>query len=101
MPRSKDECLKEWNVICKKNAEIAAAKYDDNKEEETKVIEEDKKDNEGWSPDEIKDLQAALKKFNSKMEKNERWSKISRFVATKNKKECVEKYKEIRSSLKK
>ncbi|GMH64203.1 hypothetical protein TrST_g678 [Triparma strigata] len=101
VPRSKDECLKEWNVICKKNAEIAAAKYDDNKEEETKVIEEDKKDNEGWSPDEIKDLQAALKKFNSKMEKNERWSKISRFVATKNKKECVEKYKEIRSSLKK
>ncbi|GMH67456.1 hypothetical protein TL16_g04682 [Triparma laevis f. inornata] len=103
LPRSKDECLKEWNAICKKNAEMAEEKFKGADEDEAgETAKEEKVDDpNAWSADEVADLQKALKKFNSKMEKNERWTQIARFVATKNKKMCVDKYKEIRASLKK
>ena len=105
IPRGKEECISEFNRLSelrkaaeaadKEKASTGKASPSEKKEEE-KVV----KDPNAWSDDEIKDLQDALKKFSSKMEKNERWNKIAGFVATKTKKQCVDKFKELRSKIK-
>jgi len=53
-------------------------------------------DSEAWTPDQQKSLEAALAKYPSSLEKNERWSKIAADVDGRSKKECVERFKFIR-----
>mmetsp|Transcript_13592 Transcript_13592/g.29993 ORF Transcript_13592/g.29993 Transcript_13592/m.29993 type:complete len:587 (-) Transcript_13592:124-1884(-) len=53
-----------------------------------------------WTEEMDKLLQKGLKDNPASMDKNERWSNIARGVPGKNKKECVERFKAIRSALK-
>jgi len=54
-----------------------------------------------WSDEEDKQLQDGLAKFPSSMDRNERWTSISNCVSGRSKKECVQRFKAIRESLKK
>jgi len=95
-PRSKDECIKVLaDVISKMTVE--SGDMGEAKAEVEKVRA--KVDPLVWIPDEVADLQAALKKFPGSLEKNFRWTEIQKFVATKDKMQCVKKYKEIRAGI--
>jgi len=53
----------------------------------------------GWSAAQQKQLEGALRKFPSSLEKNERWTKIANAVDGKSKRECVARFKELRAGL--
>jgi DnaJ family protein C protein 2 len=103
-PRSKEECIKVYNdAMAKSSAGAGAATKEggeEKKEGEAQKVKV-KVDPNVWIPDEVTDLKDALKKFPGSMEKNARWTAIQRFVATKDKRQCVEKYKELRAVAKK
>lgn len=44
-------------------------------------------------------LEAALAKYPSSMDKNERWKAIATAVGTKNKKQCVARFKVLREQI--
>lgn len=112
VPRSKEECISEYNSLLtaqakrkeEKDKDTDKKKYEEKKEEMEKTQGEaqraPKVDPSVWTNDEIKDLETALKKFSSKMEKNARWNEISKFVATKTKRQCVEQFKAMRAKIK-
>lgn len=52
-----------------------------------------------WTTEQDALLQEGLKKYPSTMEKNERWTNIAKEVPGKGKKECVQRFKEIREAL--
>lgn len=54
-----------------------------------------------WSEDQQKALEAALKKFPSSLPANERWTNIGNEVPGKTKKQCVDRYKYLSSLIKK
>lgn len=106
IPRGKDECLKEYNALQKSAAEGKGDEKDGKPSVDEKKADDDENkpvdaeaDADGWSVEEKKDLEKALKKFKG-LEKNEKWNKIARFVATKSKRECVDKFKKIREEIK-
>jgi len=105
IPRGKEECISEYNKLTeanKKQADTVAEKKADGQSSPSEKKEEAAiaVDPNQWAKEELEDLQAALKKFSSKMEKNARWTEIAKFVATKSKKQCVEKFKDMRADLK-
>jgi DnaJ homolog subfamily C member 2 len=56
---------------------------------------------DAWTESQDKQLMDGLSKFPATMDKNERWGNIANGVTGKSKKECVERFKAIRESLKK
>ncbi|CAM9421930.1 unnamed protein product [Discosporangium mesarthrocarpum] len=52
-----------------------------------------------WSQDQQKQLEAALARFPMGMDKNERWSSIAAAVPGKTKKQCVERFKLVKTQL--
>jgi len=56
---------------------------------------------EVWSEEQQKSLEAALKKYPSSLSANERWGSISKDVPGKSKKQCVDRYKYLSSLIKK
>lgn len=52
-----------------------------------------------WSVDQQRALDAALLKFPSSMEKNQRWKNIAQEVERKSKRDCVERFKYLRHQL--
>lgn len=54
-----------------------------------------------WTDAQQKQLEDALAKFPSSLDKNERWTSIAGAVDGKSKKECVERFKAIREASKK
>ena len=52
-----------------------------------------------WTQAQQQKLEAALKEFSSAIEPQERWTKISSRVEGKTKKQCVERFKEIRNAM--
>ncbi|KAL3925295.1 MAG: hypothetical protein SGILL_000501 [Bacillariaceae sp.] len=57
-------------------------------------------DPSGWTAEQDQQLQAGLGKFPATMDKNERWTSIAQGVPGKSKKECVQRFKEIRIAIK-
>mmetsp|Transcript_2710 Transcript_2710/g.4527 ORF Transcript_2710/g.4527 Transcript_2710/m.4527 type:complete len:643 (+) Transcript_2710:121-2049(+) len=52
-----------------------------------------------WTPEQQAALEQALKEFPASMEKNERWKSIAKAVPGKKKKDCVERFKQLRQLL--
>ena len=52
-----------------------------------------------WSADQQKGLEAGLAANPASMEKNERWTAIAKGVEGKSKKQCIERFKFLRSKL--
>jgi Myb-like DNA-binding domain len=52
-----------------------------------------------WTPEEQTKLEAALAKFPASMDKNERWKSIATAVGSKNKKQCVARFKVLREQI--
>jgi DnaJ family protein C protein 2 len=76
-------------------------KNNDKKEEEKEEKKEEKKSNEiNWTAEEQKLLEEALKKFPSSLPANERWTNIAKHVG-KTKRQCVDRYKNLASLIKK
>ena len=57
-------------------------------------------DTSSWTADEDQLLQNGLAKYPATMDKNERWTKIATEVPGKSKKDCVQRFKEIRNAIK-
>eukprot|EP01066_Platyproteum_vivax_P015127 Platyproteum_vivax@DN6723_c0_g1_i2.p1 len=53
----------------------------------------------GWTAEQQKALELALSKHDASMPPNERWTAIAKDVSGKTKKECVERFKEIRKAI--
>jgi len=70
----------------KQEAELVAQR-----ESEVEAIE--------WSDEQQAALDAALAEFPATMDKNERWKSIAKAVPGKSKRECVERFKELRQKL--
>ncbi|KAK8805396.1 hypothetical protein WA158_002052 [Blastocystis sp. Blastoise] len=56
--------------------------------------------NEGWTGEQQRALEAAMKKYPATMDKNERWKLIAEAVPGKTKKDCVQRVKSIISQMK-
>jgi DnaJ family protein C protein 2 len=86
-PRSKEECIEKYNQIAvtmNKQQEIKQPSGGDNV----------------WTDEQDAQLQKGLKSFPATMDKNERWASIAEGVDGKSKKECVERFKAIRTAIK-
>jgi DnaJ homolog subfamily C member 2 len=57
-------------------------------------------DADSWSDEQGKQLLDALAKHPATMDKNERWACIAKMVTGKTKKQCVQRFKEIRDAIK-
>jgi DnaJ family protein C protein 2 len=91
VPRTRQECIEQFQkplVDPKQHAERVI-----NKAPPPPV--------DGWSAEQQKQLEKALRDFPASMEKNERWSSIANAVAGKSKRDCVARFKELRAALKK
>jgi len=91
VPRTRQECIEQFQkplVDPKQHAERVI-----NKAPPPPV--------DGWSADQQKQLEKALRDFPASLEKNERWSKIADAVSGKTKRDCVARFKELRAALKK
>jgi hypothetical protein len=61
---------------------------------------EKKEDENAWSQEQQQALEKALKEFPATMDTQERWTKIAEKVPGKTKKQCVERFKELRNAVK-
>lgn len=87
IPRTRAECIATFNKSKRNGESDASAKTDASTEDL-------------WSEEQDKALEAALSIFPAAMEKNKRWTSIAKSVEGKTKKQCVQRFKEIRDALK-
>lgn len=114
-PRSKEDCIDKYNTIARSaskdtngnndsigNAPAPGSVPELTPETSAKTCNGDSKQDSTncWTSEQDKQLQDGLAKFPGTMEKNERWNNIASGVSGKSKKECVERFKTIRESLK-
>jgi DnaJ family protein C protein 2 len=109
-PRTKEECIETFNQINKAvkpnrngNTDTAPTKTSGpvatgGENPATATTSSDTSD--GWTAEQDQQLQNGLAKYPATMEKNERWSKIAQEVPGKSKKDCVQRFKEIRNAIK-
>ncbi|KAL3900825.1 MAG: hypothetical protein SGARI_006164, partial [Bacillariaceae sp.] len=101
-PKTKEECIETFNQINKaakaqRNGASAPAPAPAASAPEPAPAPDDAS---GWTAEQDQQLQDGLAKFPATMDKNERWTSIAKCVPGKSKKECVQRFKEIRNALK-
>jgi len=87
----------------KPNADAEKArKIEEEKKQQQEAQKESSAENpeDIWSEEQQKALEAALKKHPSSLSANERWTNISKEVAGKSKKQCVDRYKYLAALIK-
>jgi DnaJ family protein C protein 2 len=90
------------NAILNKSSKSTSSKTDSKTEQSVVTVsKEGKTDEENWSEEQQKNLEAALKKYPSSLPANERWTNIANDVPGKTKKQCVDRYKYLSSLIKK
>ncbi len=111
-PRSKEECIETFNQINKAAMSQRNGSSNSNNSPATSTtvdaptpVAETSTGAEGsdgnvWTPLQDQQLQTGLSSYPATMEKNERWTKIAQGVAGKSKKDCVQRFKEIRNAIK-
>lgn len=62
-------------------------------------VEATQSEEDVWTQAQQKQLEAGLVKFPASMDKNERWKAIADGVEGKSKKQCIERYKNLRAAL--
>jgi len=108
--RTKEECIEKYNQLTTSgnsvnpnnsewSSQSTEAKESSNSPETTNNISEVCV--EEWTEEQDKQLQAALREFPPSLDKNQRWTSVSKAVDQKTKKECVQRFKAIRGALKK
>eukprot|EP01016_Furgasonia_blochmanni_P009416 TRINITY_DN13902_c0_g1_i1.p1 TRINITY_DN13902_c0_g1~~TRINITY_DN13902_c0_g1_i1.p1 ORF type:complete len:407 (-),score=112.55 TRINITY_DN13902_c0_g1_i1:158-1378(-) len=90
-PVKKDQPAPPPQAIAKPKESTTPTATDANKNGET--------EENVWSQTQQKALEEALKKFPSSMDPQERWTKIAECVEGKTKKQCVERFKELRAAV--
>ena len=93
VPRSRQECIEQFQKPLVDPKQHAERVKQANQAPPPPV--------DGWSADQQKQLEKALRDFPASLEKNERWSKIADSVVGKSKRDCVARFKELRAALKK
>jgi DnaJ family protein C protein 2 len=79
---------------------VPATKESTNVTATTKTSEEESSSSTTeWTQQQQKQLEAGLVKYPATMDKAERWTKIASEVTGKTKKDCIERYKEIRAEV--
>lgn len=98
--RSKEDCIEKYNQIAASaappSAVAAATTSADGGGGEANADSEEG----GWTEEQNALLQEMLRKFPADMDKNERWKAIAKGVPSKTKKECVQRFKDIREAVK-
>merc|ERR1712232_169912 len=95
--RTKEECIAQYNTITNAPNKSAAATQqkttssNDTNNEDPSTI---------WTEEQDQQLQLGLSNNPPSMDKNERWTNIAKGVPGKTKKQCVERFKVIRSAMK-
>jgi DnaJ family protein C protein 2 len=93
-PRTKEECIATFNKMAKgptQNGTTPAAGPEAEKKEEHEDV---------WTDEQDSQLQEGLVNFPASMDKNERWTSITKGVTEKTKKQCVDRFKAIRDAIK-
>ncbi|CAM9238591.1 unnamed protein product [Choristocarpus tenellus] len=117
-PRTKEECISRYQEVHAAPAgsatkavapppslaaQAAAGLATQARNKETKITparrERTEPREDVWSQDQQKQLEAALARFPMGMDKNERWASISAAVPGKTKKQCVERFKLVKTQL--
>lgn len=86
-----------------KLAETVVKEKEESKKETPKSKETAKKEEAAdnvWTQAQQQALENALREFPSSMDPQERWTKIAERVPGKTKKQCVERFKELRNAVK-
>jgi len=104
-PRTKEECIETFNQVNKtvkaqRNGGSTAVPAKTAEAANTETSKPPEENSSGWSSEQDQQLQNGLAKYPATMEKNERWTKIAQEVPGKSKKECVQRFKEIRNAIK-
>jgi DnaJ homolog subfamily C member 2 len=108
-PRTKEECIETYNRInSNKSAKSNRTGGTNNATLSSSLSSEmvkpaaaaDITTESGWTAEQDQQLQIGLATYPATMDKNERWTKIAKGVMGKTKKECVERFKEIRNAIK-
>jgi len=115
--KSKAECVARFNFVRNQLRQIhekAAQEFQRKEAEEREVREkqialrtarEEARQKAGstrvhvWTDEDQKLLDNALSQFPSSMEKNERWRRIAAVIPGKSKRECIERFKQVREQL--
>ena len=97
-PRTKDECIQKYHDLqSTPKAEVMAKRATE--QPTTKRATEQPPTSSDWTQDQQKDLERGLAKYPPTLEANERWKLIASEVNGKTKRECVERYKELRKAV--
>jgi DnaJ homolog subfamily C member 2 len=112
-PKTKEECIETYNRInsnksVKSNstggsnnaAATSSSSTFSSPEMVTPAAATDVTADSSWTAEQDQHLQNGLATYPATMEKNERWTKIAKGVMGKTKKECVQRFKEIRNAIK-
>mmetsp|Transcript_30030 Transcript_30030/g.66055 ORF Transcript_30030/g.66055 Transcript_30030/m.66055 type:complete len:1225 (+) Transcript_30030:288-3962(+) len=93
-PRTREECIERYNITAQGPPGAGGAGATDSADAGA--------DSQAWTEKQDKFLQNGLAKYTARTypDKNERWGLIADGVPGKNKKECVQRFKEIREALK-
>ncbi|KAJ1448161.1 hypothetical protein M885DRAFT_471370 [Pelagophyceae sp. CCMP2097] len=81
--RSKEECISKFNDLAQNPAPLKAANGA-----------------AGWTDEQQRQLEAALAKHPSSLQKDERWKRIANDVEGKSKKDCADRYTEVAAKIK-
>lgn len=95
-PRTKEECIAMFNKMAKtagppQNGSTPLAAPEAEKKEEDENV---------WTDEQERQLEEGLANFPASMDKNERWTSITKLVTGKTKKQCVDRFKVIRDAIK-
>jgi DnaJ family protein C protein 2 len=107
-PKTKEECIETFNQINKsakpqRNGGPNVALASDQPKPAVagaSAAPASNDDGNGWTAEQDQQLQDGLAQFPATMDKNERWTNIAQGVPGKSKKECVQRFKDIRNALK-
>lgn len=99
LKKQKDVMKPVSEPLDKRYVEPAVEKKPTQDNEEKKESQEKPAEEDVWSQKQQQQLEAALKEFPSTLPVDERWNKIAEKVEGKTRKQCVERFKQLRAAL--